>query len=410
MHCLWNERLGWLLLLAGFIAAIGLDPWSLSERDPGALLGSARMTARHAQAVVLGMGFLQLAVARLLGEAALSERLRRVTGAILALGTLVYVAGYVELTQRPGYAWLIPVGAAVNLFGFALLGAASWRVAVDAEVRVVLAIFLFGMAIDLVSGLFAVHAAESLLAQIGPEDGVRQRMLRLARVAATALSLLTLLFRDLCPPDSAWPPLRRARLAMMVGTLGMPTVLTAACFVWIGFKYLLPIPALAMTAGVLVGLLHARRTASPLEQWGWLLIAATLNVGLLVGLYAFDGPLPTPEFVGGYKDFVRRLSRLGHAYCVVLGLLAILLARQGASHVAAWILVAGSSVTLLCIGLLTFLDLTTTILAPGPVLVVLALLLGIRWSDPPEKTARDEFAGTGPEKDRRPSSRRGSDS
>ena len=56
----WNERLGWLLLLAGLCTAVGLDPWSLSERDPAALPGSVRMAARHAQAVVLAMGFFML--------------------------------------------------------------------------------------------------------------------------------------------------------------------------------------------------------------------------------------------------------------------------------------------------------------------------------------------------------------
>src|SRR5262245_5881583 len=215
----WNERLGWLLLLAGLSSAVGLDPWSLSERDPAALPGSLRMTARHAQAVVLAMGFLQLAVARLLGEATLAERLRRAAGLVLAVGTLLYAAGYVGLALWPGHAWAIPLGAALNLSGFAVLGWAACHGSVAAEVRVVLAVFLFGMAIDVASGLYALDAERFLPAYIGPEVGVRQRMLRLARVAATALSVLTLLFRDLCPKS---PLGRWGRLALMVGTLGMP--------------------------------------------------------------------------------------------------------------------------------------------------------------------------------------------
>src|SRR5579885_166280 len=66
-----NAYLGWLLLLAGVVAAVRLDPWSLSERDPRAIVGSTRMAARHAQAVVLAMGFLQLAVSLLLRDGGL---------------------------------------------------------------------------------------------------------------------------------------------------------------------------------------------------------------------------------------------------------------------------------------------------------------------------------------------------
>jgi len=272
-----------------------------------------------------------------------------------------------------------------------LLGWAAWRVPVAAEVRVVLANFLFGMAIDVISGLSAVDPAH-YLAFLGPEDGVRQRMLRLARVAAIALSLAILLFRDLCLSGPASPLDRWSRFALLSGTVGLPTVLTAACFVHVDLKYLLPIPALAMTSGVLLALVRARRTAAPLEQWGWLLIAASMNVGLLIGLYAFDGPLPAPEFVGSYNEFVRRLSRLGHAYCIVLGLLAILLARQSAGRLVAFLLLAGSGVTVLGIVLLAFCPEATAILAPGPALVVLALVAGVHWGAGPRRSEVDDVA------------------
>ena len=91
---------------------------------PAALPGSERMAARHAQAVVVAMGFLQVAVALLLREHLFPPRSRRVAGPVLALGTLVYAAGYVGLVLWPGQVWLIPCGAAVNLAGFALLAAA----------------------------------------------------------------------------------------------------------------------------------------------------------------------------------------------------------------------------------------------------------------------------------------------
>jgi hypothetical protein len=222
-------------------------------------------------------------------------------------------------------------------------------------------------------------------------------MLRLARVAATALSVLTLLFRDLGHKSAlgGW-----GRLAMMAGTLGMPTVLTGACFIWLDLKYLLSIPALAMTGGTMVGLLCACRMASPLEQWGWLLMVLSMSVGLVIGLYAFDGPLPAPAFVGSYNEFVRRLIRLAHPYAIVFGLLAILLARQRAGRLAVSLFVAGNCVTLLSIFLLALQSLPPVFLAPGPGLIVLALLAGIRWSDPSGKKTRDTIGEKEPKEDR----------
>ena len=266
---IWNERLGWVLLLAGWLGAVGLDPWSLSERNPASLAGSSRMAARQAQAVILAMGFLQLAVARLLRDSGLSARLAWTTAWLTAVGTLVYAAGYTGKVLA-GPPWLIPVGAAVNLLAFLLLLAGSvFRTSIP-ERRVVLAVFCLGMVLDIVMGLYASDPTDFLPRGIGPEDGVRQRMLRLARVAAIALPLTVLLFRDLSArSDSTSPWKWRGRLALMVGAAGMPAILAAACFFRLEIKYLLPIPALSTTAGVLIGFGVARKSARPLEQWGW---------------------------------------------------------------------------------------------------------------------------------------------
>src|SRR5262249_5095873 len=147
--------------------------------------------------------------------------------------------------------------------------------------------------------------------------------------------------------------------------------------------------------------------ASLLEQAGWLLVLLSMSVGLVLGLYAFDGPLPTPAFVGPYNEFVRRLIRLGHAYAIVFGLLAILLARHGAGRPAGSLFLAGSAVTLLGIGLLAFPGVPTAVLAPGPALAALGLLAGLCGGRPPDKTARDVSAGGGPEEVTGPTVRRG---
>ena len=99
-----------------------------------------------------------------------------------------------------------------------------------------------------------------------------------------------------------------------------------------------------------------------------------MSLGLLLGLYAFDGPFPAPPYQGQYNGFFRRLTRLGHAYCIVLGLLAILVAQVSASRLAAGLLVAGSCLTLLDIGLVAGWPEATPVLGAGPLLIALALL------------------------------------
>jgi hypothetical protein len=378
-----NAYLGWLLLLAGIVAAVGLDPWSLSERDPKAIVGSTRMAARHAQAVVLAMGFLQLAVALLLRDGGLIATVRgRMASVTLAGGTLVYAAGYIGHAFRTRAVVLVPLGAAINLAGFALLYTMvswyGWAECAPLNSRTVLAVFLLGMAIDVVCGLLALIPKPPGPLDLGPEDDVRQRMLRLARVAATALPLMVLLFGDLAGDEDSgvaeapwgWP-------AVVVGAAGMPLILTSASFLHRALKYLLPIPALAMTAGATGAFGMALRFARPLEVWGWLLIASSMGVGLLVGLYAFDGPLPTPGFAGAYNSYTRRLIRLGHAYCIAFGLLAVLLARRDVGTLAAWCLVAGTSITLLEIVLVALSLVPARALAVGPAVLSLALLAGL---------------------------------
>jgi hypothetical protein len=61
---------------------------------------------------------------------------------------------------------------------------------------------------------------------------------------------------------------------------------------------------------------------------GWASIAVGIATGLVMGLWSFDGPLPTPSWLGEYGDTSRRLARLGHIAFIGLGILNILLARE----------------------------------------------------------------------------------
>lgn len=61
---------------------------------------------------------------------------------------------------------------------------------------------------------------------------------------------------------------------------------------------------------------------------GWTSLAVGIAVGLVIGLWSFDGPMATPAWVGEYTDTSRRLLRLGHIAFIGLGLLSILLAAE----------------------------------------------------------------------------------
>jgi hypothetical protein len=162
----------------------------------------------------------------------------------------------------------------------------------------------------------------------------------------------------------------------------MPVILTIAATTSVAFKYLLTIPAMTMFAGAVAGVWLARRYARPLETWGWLLMALSMGIGLLIGMYAFDGPLPAPSHFEGYNNFVRRLSRLDHAYCIVLGLVGIFVAREAhGGYALAWwfrlgqpLLVVGMVLMLVAVILLAATDLPTYWMLPGPVVVVAGLV------------------------------------
>ena len=61
---------------------------------------------------------------------------------------------------------------------------------------------------------------------------------------------------------------------------------------------------------------------------GWTSLAVGVATGLVMGLWSFDGPLPTPAWLGAYADLPRRLARLGHIAFIGLGILNILLAQE----------------------------------------------------------------------------------
>lgn len=60
--------------------------------------------------------------------------------------------------------------------------------------------------------------------------------------------------------------------------------------------------------------------------WTSLLLGAAS--GLVIGLWSFGGPVPEPDWVGGYAELPRRLLRLGHIALFALGMINFMLTRQ----------------------------------------------------------------------------------
>jgi hypothetical protein len=194
---------------------------------------------------------------------------------------------------------------------------------------IALAVLCIGMLFAV--GVGMLQSNPGIFIPVGPHDGLRFRMLRLAQIAFIALPLLTLLYEGLTARASGDSRLARwGWNAMVCGMIGLPSILTVAALTHVEFKFLLPFPAVATFAGTLCGTCLARRLGRPLERWGWLLIAVSMAAGLLMGLYAFDGPLPPPAYVGAYNALVRRVIRLTHAYAIVVGFLCILISRAQA--------------------------------------------------------------------------------
>jgi hypothetical protein len=83
---------------------------------------------------------------------------------------------------------------------------------------------------------------------------------------------------------------------------------------------------------------------------GWTSLAVGVAVGLVIGLWSFDGPMRPPAWIGEYADTSRRLVRLGHIAFIGLGLIDILIERElersalapAARAVASWSMVVGN--------------------------------------------------------------------
>jgi hypothetical protein len=195
---------------------------------------------------------------------------------------------------------------------------AQWKWAV----RAALTMLVCGVAAELVD-----------ISSLGASDSLEQRLFRLGAMAAYAVPMLALLAAS---EQKEGQPLATNRLAIIllrlepflfaVGASTLATILLAAALINKELAWLAPIGADTTVAACAAAAIRARSRHDALAFAAWLLVCASMTIGLLMGAYAFDGPLPAPSFIGDYNTLPRILLRDVHVILLSLGIVGIAVA------------------------------------------------------------------------------------
>lgn len=208
--------------------------------------------------------------------------------------------------------------------------ALSWRWAIGAAV----AVLVCGALADVVwPGMHSDAPLDGDTAA-GALDSLEQRLMRLAMMAAYAIPVLVLLAaaesRHHETPGGHGIGVRMGVLLVrwepvlfLVGVSTLATTLAAAALLHTGIKWALPIGADTTLAACAAATVRARWRDDRIAFFGWSAVCISMAVGLLMGSYAFDGPLPAPAFIGGYDAAPRILLRGAHVFVMVVGIAAI---------------------------------------------------------------------------------------
>jgi hypothetical protein len=171
------------------------------------------------------------------------------------------------------------------------------------------------------------------LSSLGASDGLEQRLFRLGAMAAYAVPMLALLAAGEQKGNQAVATNRLAAILLRlepflfaVGASTLATILLAAAFINKELAWLAPIGADTTVAACAAAAIRARSRHDALAFAAWLLVCASMTIGLLMGAYAFDGPLPAPSFIGDYNALPRMLLRDVHVILLSLGIVGIAVA------------------------------------------------------------------------------------
>jgi hypothetical protein len=286
------------------------------------------ISSRHGYIMMIGMALLQLAVAQVVRSRLMAPATPSLSLSLIAGGGFLYGLGNASILPWEIPLWLVISGALTTLVGLAVLLTNESEGLGQYDTRIALWIFCFGLALEAVKAVLDFKL-ELFLFDLGSEDGLRLRMLRLARISAFALPALACLYHHLA--FNAAPGSRAklwGQLGILGGAIGIPLVLTVASFASLKLRVLVAIPAHAMVAGALAGVWLSRGQGRGMETLGWLLVALGMGSGLLMGLYAFDTLLPPPTWIGGYNDPARSFLRLAHISSIICGLITLFVARE----------------------------------------------------------------------------------
>lgn len=206
----------------------------------------------------------------------------------------------------------------------------AWRVAVLGAGAVLVAAAVG----EVVGALHTAGVVADPTRALGDVDAIERRMFRLASMAACAVPLLALLaawehqtFAAAGAPPRPW---RLAELVLRlepwlfaVGACTLAALLAAAAFVHREIAWALPIGSDTALAGCAAAAVRARRRRDKRALFGWLLVVASMSAGLLMGTFAFGGPLPAPSAIGPYHSETRTMLRDLHVAMIAAGLAII---------------------------------------------------------------------------------------
>lgn len=319
----WARSFGCGLLVPGIVWSVWLALPLESFSRAGASPLAEKIPLPHGTVV-----WLCLALVLLAWEVGLLGRgnFRRAFG-LAGAGSVLYASGCVLQVWSPTAAWLLPAGTLVA--GAGVLTATLTDV--SGRNRWLCGTVVLGLGLETLLSAGTLLPSAPLAAGFGAPEELPRRLLRLARVAAVVLPLIALALGELRNRTAGsafnmqgkrWRGVEWLTRGLAAGAVGMPLLLTIAAVVDLRGKYLLPIAADLVLAGTLTGAWLSWRLRNRREFLGWSLVAASMLVGMGIGGYAFDGPLPSP--VGSYGDLVRTAMREVHSGTIVLGVVLLL--------------------------------------------------------------------------------------